>query len=128
MAQTIQARVGDTVRANFNLIYKNQEVAKLKDKESYYYFGFTMECSRQGAKSWGVASRPDGAIRCNQGRDFISEDMPVEVDFDFVGEDYRENDIWKLYLVYLRQDVHDFPMGDEPHPRKHLLGRVQLIK
>ena len=129
MAQTIQARVGDTVRANFNLVFKNAEVQKLKDKENFTHLGFGMESSRPGsAKIAGAANPSVGPIRCNH-RPPIGDDQPVEVDFIFEGDSFRENDVWQLFLFYIDIDKPEFPVGgNDPHPRKHLLGMVQLIK
>jgi hypothetical protein len=130
MAQTVQARIGDSVRANFNLIFKNAEVNKLSDKGNFVEMGFMMECRRTSptesvafTASSGLATGP---IRCRE-KPPIGDDQPVEVDFFFEGADkFRANDVWKLSFVYMGGGA-PFPGGDDPHPRKHLLGMVQLV-
>jgi hypothetical protein len=130
MAQTIQARVGDSVRANFNLVFKNVEVNKLADKDHFFEMGFMMECRRSSPpESISINSpsgKTDGPIRCKD-KGPIGDDQPVEVDFVFEGaERFRPDDLWKLSFVYMGGGA-PFPGGDDPHPRKHLLGMVQLV-
>ena len=130
MAQTIQARIGDSIRANFNLVFKNTEVNKLRDKANFFDVGFMMECRRVSPPASislsGPSGKSDGPIR-SKDQTPIGDDQPVEVDFFFEGtEQFRVDDVWKLSFVYMGGGA-AFPGGDDPHPRKHLLGMVQLV-
>ena len=134
MSPTVQARVGDTVRANFNLIYKNIEVNKLHDKDDFFDYGFIMRVQRKGpgnGKTIQSQGRTDlGPVRCKN-RPPPGEDEAMEVHFLFDElSEFQVDDIWELYFCYLQQKVGPGTVQEfvlPPHPRAHFLGMVQLV-
>ena len=127
MAQSIQARFGDTVRANFNLVFKRAEVARLKDPENFTRAGFQMVCRTRAAQVSAIGGTTDsGPVRCKT-QNITFDDEPIEVDFVFDDpKTFQNNDVWELSFCYLG-DSGNFPPADGGHPRKHLMGTVQLV-
>lgn len=126
MAQSIQVKFGDTVRANFNLVFKRAEVARLRDPENFTKLGFDMHCrARNAIVSVVGGSGAPSAVRCRD-QNINLDDQPVEVDFVFDdSKTFQINDIWELSFVYIGSPA-QFP-AEAVHPRKHPIATVQLV-
>ena len=124
MAQSIQVKFGDTVRANFNLVFKRAEVARLRDPENFQKLGFNMTCRARNAivtaiGGPGTAGAPPSPVRCRD-QNINLDDQPVEVDFVFDdSKTFQIDDIWELSFVYVGSPA-QFPVGVS---REHLSRR-----
>lgn len=124
MAQSLQVKIGDTVRANFNLVFKRAEVARLRDPENFKRLGFQMSCRARSSFVTAVGGSTEGVIRCRD-QNINFDDQPVEVDFVFDDTKlFQINDVWELGYCYIGEA--GFP-AEDVHPRKHLLATVQLV-
>jgi hypothetical protein len=127
MAESVQVRIGDTVRANFNMIFKRAEVARLRDPENFQVVGFELNCTTRAAIVVATGgTTATGPIRCRT-QAILADDDPVEVDFVFQDDKlFRINDVWEMSFCYVGNPA-NFPPSGIPHPRKHLLGTAQLV-